>query len=129
MQQGSARGANRENDMDTYALIDSGNGRKLEQFGQFVISRPCAQAVWQPQLSEADWKKADAIFTRESENRWIRKERLLSNWETETAGIKFKISPTDFGHLGSFLNKKIFGSGFKLLSRKPNNPDAKRSKC
>ncbi len=94
--------------MDTYALIDSGKGRKLEQFGPFLISRPSAQAVWQPQLREAEWNKADAIFTRESENRWIRKERLPSQWTTEAAGIKFKISPTDFGHLGLFPEQKVF---------------------
>jgi 23S rRNA (cytosine1962-C5)-methyltransferase len=94
--------------MTSYALIDSGNGRKLEQFGPFLISRPAAQAVWHPQFSELEWKKADAIFTRETENRWIRKEKLATNWVTEAAGIQFKISPTDFGHLGLFPEQRDF---------------------
>ena len=94
--------------MTSYALIDSGNGRKLEQFGPFLISRPSAQAVWHPQLNESEWRKADAVFTRESENRWIRKTGLAAEWEAEAAGIRFKISPTDFGHLGIFPEQLDF---------------------
>jgi len=30
-----------------YALIDSGDGEKLEKFGDFLIIRPEAQALWQ----------------------------------------------------------------------------------
>ena len=31
-----------------YQLLDSGQQRKLEQFGAFVLQRPCSQAVWMP---------------------------------------------------------------------------------
>ena len=34
--------------MDSYELLDSGNGRKLERFGPYTLARPCAQAVWRP---------------------------------------------------------------------------------
>jgi 23S rRNA (cytosine1962-C5)-methyltransferase len=94
--------------MNSYSLIDSGKGRKLEQFGPFLISRPSAQALWHPQLSEKEWTKADTVFTRESDNRWIDKKPLPQHWVTEAAGIKFKISPTDFGHLGLFPEQKDF---------------------
>ena len=33
---------------DDYELLDSGGGRKLERFGPVILSRPCAQAVWEP---------------------------------------------------------------------------------
>ena len=36
---------------DEYELLDSGNGRKLERFGEVILERPCAQAVWAPQHS------------------------------------------------------------------------------
>jgi 23S rRNA (cytosine1962-C5)-methyltransferase len=92
----------------TYKLIDSGNGRKLERFGRYVVARPSAQACWQPLLQEGVWKDADAIFTRESENRWINKPQLPSLWTINVAGINFKISPTDFGHLGIFPEQSDF---------------------
>lgn len=85
-----------------YALIDSGQGRKLERFGPHLLSRPAAQAVWKQLLPESDWQKADALFTREGENKWIKTSHLPESWAIEAAGIRFKISPTDFGHLGVF---------------------------
>ena len=36
---------------DDYALIDSGAGRKLEQYGPYRIVRPEGQAIWQPALA------------------------------------------------------------------------------
>lgn len=91
-----------------YALIDSGNGRKLERFGPFLLSRPCSQAVWKPRLSEKEWEKADAIFSREQENKWNCKRPLPDSWQIEVAGVQFKLSSTDFGHLGIFPEQKPF---------------------
>ena len=59
---------------NTYSLIDSGNGQKLERFAAYVIARPAAQAVWHPALPEKEWQKADVFFTRENENRWLEKK-------------------------------------------------------
>lgn len=89
----------------TYALLDSGNGRKLERFGGYTLSRPCAQAVWRPHL--ADWK-ADAEFTRENENQWIKRGVLPDSWTIEIEGVQFKIAATDFGHLGIFPEQRDF---------------------
>ena len=43
-----------------YALLDSGNGRKLERFGRFTVDRPEPQAMWQPALEPGAWLRADA---------------------------------------------------------------------
>lgn len=91
-----------------YKLVDSGNGRKLERFGPYLLSRPCSQAVWKPQQPEKEWELADGSFSREQENKWTWKRNLPSHWEIEVAGIDFKISPTDFGHLGIFPEQLPF---------------------
>lgn len=93
---------------ETYALLDSGHGRKLERFGQYVIARPCAQAVWNPSLPPAAWAKADATFTRETDTKWSSTGHLPDSWTITVSGITFKISPTDFGHLGIFPEQKEF---------------------
>lgn len=92
----------------SYALIDSGDGRKLERFGPYVLSRPCSQAVWRPQLPAAKWNQADASFSREQENNWANLQSLPEIWQIEVANLIFKISPTDFGHLGIFPEQKTF---------------------
>ena len=85
-----------------YSLLDSGNQQKLERFGNFVIVRPCAQALWLPQLSEEVWENADAYFSRDGGNRWTSKRTLPESWTVDLKGLLFKVSPTDFGHLGLF---------------------------
>jgi 23S rRNA (cytosine1962-C5)-methyltransferase len=80
-----------------YELIDSGNGRKLERFGEWVIDRPSAQAVWHPQ--RGNWRP-HATFTREPDGKW--EGSLPESWVIEIEGIRFLLSPTDFGHLGIF---------------------------
>jgi 23S rRNA (cytosine1962-C5)-methyltransferase len=86
----------------SYSLLDSGNQQKLEKFGDFVIVRPCAQALWQPALKEEIWAKADAFFSREEGSKWTLKRNLPTSWKVDLKGVLFKISPTDFGHLGVF---------------------------
>lgn len=86
----------------SYSLLDSGNQQKLEKFGNFVIVRPCAQALWLPQLSAEVWENADAHFSRDGGNKWTSKRALPESWSVDLKGLLFKVSPTDFGHLGLF---------------------------
>jgi 23S rRNA (cytosine1962-C5)-methyltransferase len=89
-----------------YSLLDSGNGRKLERFGPYILVRPCAQAVWAPSLSEDEWRQADASFSREEKEGWEFRTKLPSQWTITVGGVVFKISPTDFGHLGIFPEQR-----------------------
>ena len=54
-----------------YSLIDTGNGKKLEKWGDYLIIRPSSQSIWKPSITSNEWKKADAIFTRDKSNKWI----------------------------------------------------------
>lgn len=88
--------------MDTgYELLDSGDGRKLERFGEVVLERPCAQAVWKPQNARL-WESADARFDRNDGLNWRGRGSLSNAWHVEIAGVVMKLSATDFGHLGVF---------------------------
>jgi 23S rRNA (cytosine1962-C5)-methyltransferase len=89
-----------------YELLDSGNGRKLERFGPYVLARPCAQAVWQPRQPASVWDAADAAFDREEGHRWHSREKLPDEWVVEVDGIQFRLGSTDFGHLGIFPEQR-----------------------
>ena len=91
---------------DDYELLDSGDGRKLERFGNYVLARPCSQALWRPSRPKQEWDRADASFDREDGNRWHGRTNLPKEWTIETAGIKFKLGGTDFGHLGIFPEQR-----------------------
>lgn len=93
---------------NTYALIDCGGGRKLEQFGDFLIDRPAGQAVWQPKSPSKTWKKAHARLDREGESHWTGREALPETWQATIEGIRFKLKLTDFGHIGVFPEQMPF---------------------
>ena len=84
-----------------YELLDSGNGKKLERFGDVVLERPCAQAVWAPRNANL-WKSADARFDRVGGHNWEGRGKLSKAWNVEIGGVAMKLSATDFGHLGVF---------------------------
>lgn len=90
-----------------YALIDSGNGLKLERYGPYKIIRPEAQALWQPALSQNDWLDVDAIFTgntdEEGMGRWnFPKTPLGETWPLAWNGLPFLGRFTSFRHVGVF---------------------------
>ena len=110
---------------DDYELLDSGDGRKLERLGKYVLARPCSQAMWRPCKSVVEWAKADASFDREDGNNWHGRANLPKEWQIETAGIRFKLGGTDFGHLGIFpeqraqwcwLRQQVQSSKFEVQS-------------
>ena len=80
----------------TYALLDSGNGEKLEQFGDYRLIRPAPQALWNPQFLPL-WQEADGTFKRTASWKGVPK-----CWTLQYESLHLKLVPTDFGHLGFF---------------------------
>jgi 23S rRNA (cytosine1962-C5)-methyltransferase len=90
-----------------YGLIDSGNGQKLEQYGDLRIIRPEAQAVWQKSLPDEQWQKADAIFTGDTDEEGLGRWQFPSRQLGETFAMAFDNMPylgrfTSFRHTGVF---------------------------
>lgn len=88
-----------------YELLDSGEGEKLERFGEIVLSRPDPQALWHKQKSPQAWAAADAHFTRDSDKaEWSFRAGATApkSWPIEFGGLKFNIKPTAFKHVGIF---------------------------
>ncbi len=66
-----------------YALLDSGDGLKLERFGKYVFVRPESQAMWKRSLN-VEWKQAHAVFVptgEESGGHWDFKKKMEERWE------------------------------------------------
>jgi 23S rRNA (cytosine1962-C5)-methyltransferase len=86
-----------------YELLDSGAGHKLERFGDFVLSRPDPQALWQRSLPESVWQSADATFEQTSgRGKWRNKKPFPENWMVVLEGITFILKPSVFKHIGVF---------------------------
>ena len=69
-----------------YELIDCGNGRKLERFGEITLIRPEITATGKPHLSNAEWKEmANAEFVETSKNsgKWNIFKQIPETWRME----------------------------------------------
>ena len=93
--------------LDEYALLDSGEGWKLERFGPRVVSRPDPQALWKRKLSKEQWSAADLVFEREKKSggrggRWKGTEEARRDWTMGWNGLRFVLKPTGFKHVGLF---------------------------
>ncbi len=87
-----------------YELLDSGEGWKLERFGDVVLVRPDPQALWPKGLGEEEWKKANATFEKGDGKtgswKWMSDKK--EKWPIEFGGLKFVIKPSPFKHAGLF---------------------------
>ena len=93
-----------------YALLDSGDGIKLERFGKYVFVRPESQAMWKRSL-DAEWTNAHAVFQptgEESGGHWDFKKKVDEQWTMHyplsyvNKDLTFKVMTTPGRHLGVF---------------------------
>lgn len=110
-----------------YALLDSGDGEKLEQYGPYRIVRPEGQAIWQRALDAAEWKKADAVFTgntdEEGMGRWrFPKAPLGETWPMRHDGIAYLGRFTSFRHVGVFPEQATHWGHMETLIRGAGRP-------
>lgn len=88
-----------------YALLDSGNGRKLERYGPYKVVRPEPQCLWTPRLPQSEWDAADAIFDpsdEEDAGRWRFRGKPRETWPLGWGEVKFHGRFTAFRHLAFF---------------------------
>jgi 23S rRNA (cytosine1962-C5)-methyltransferase len=89
--------------LEDWALIDCGNGQKLERYGPFTVARPEPQAMWAPAREQWD---PDATFVpgsdEEGGGRWVQHRPVPRQWELSRGPVRFNASLTPFRHLGFF---------------------------
>ncbi len=96
------------NDWKDFELIDSGNGRRLEKYGDFVLDRPDPQAIWNKHTPDV-WKKADAVFERKTSDKgeWVQKVSIPEKWRINYKNLSFWVRLTPFKHTGIFPEQSV----------------------
>ncbi|WP_205470630.1 class I SAM-dependent methyltransferase [Breoghania sp. L-A4] len=91
---------------EDYALLDMGDGEKLERYGSYTIRRPEPQAMGARRLSESRWENADAAFTgdveEEGPGRWRFGRELPETWPMAYGPATFNGRFMSFRHVGVF---------------------------
>lgn len=110
-----------------FHLIDSGNGLKLEQYGEYRIVRPEAQALWRPNLDPRVWENVDAVFTGDTDEdgmgRWrFPKAALGETWPLSLLGVDFLGRFTAFRHVGVFPEQIVHWQWLKHAVENAGRP-------
>jgi 23S rRNA (cytosine1962-C5)-methyltransferase len=111
-------------DWQDYELLDTGDGEKLERWGNVILRRPDPQIIW-PLIRETnDWKNADGHYFRSSSGggQWQFKKGLPDRWTIGYGPLKFHIRPTNFKHTGLFPEQAVNWSWMMERIRSAGRP-------
>lgn len=109
-----------------YELLDTGDGQKLERYGQIIVSRPDPQVIWSKSLPEEKWSEALFNYEQNGEKgKWKNKQNIPENWIVKLEGISFNIKPSLSKHLGVFPEQSVH---WKYLQEKIKEELLKRNK-
>jgi 23S rRNA (cytosine1962-C5)-methyltransferase len=123
---------------EDYELLDTGEGEKLERFGNYAFIRPYEDAFWKKTLDKKIWDKVDGVFFTSKEagkSGWKFKNKIEKDFILSLENIKWQSKPTSFRHLQffpeqrvhwDFINQKISGAISDVGRQK--SPDVQRPK-
>ena len=87
---------------ESYELIDSGEGRKLERFADIVLDRPDPQSLWK-KTTPALWTDIHAQFAwAEKGERWKLLKNVPESWMIPVEDMHLVLSLKGFKHIGIF---------------------------
>ena len=91
-----------------YKCLASGNGEKIEKWGDIILRRPDPQIIWNKSNSNI-WNSWDGMYHRSNKGggNWEFKHKLPDNWNINYGELKFKVSPTNFKHTGIFPEQAV----------------------
>lgn len=99
---------NVSNKWKDYECLASGDGEKLEKWGNVILRRPDPQIIWNKSDSDI-WNKWDGFYHRSSKGggSWQFRGKLKDYWTINYDNLTFKVSPTNFKHTGIFPEQAV----------------------
>ena len=109
-----------------YEVLDTGNGEKLERWGDVILRRPDPQTIW-PKADPALWRQAQAHYHRSERGggEWECLTRLPEKWEITFRDLRFWVRPTGFKHTGLFPEQAANWAWMADLIRASGRKDVK----
>ena len=95
-------------DWKDYRCLATGDGEKLESWGNVILRRPDPQIIWE-KSNDSIWNKYDGLYIRSNKGggSWEFKKRLPDYWTINYKHLKFKVSPTNFKYTGIFPEQAV----------------------
>lgn len=112
------------NDWQDYQVIATGDGEKLEKWGNVKLLRPDPQVIWHAKKSLSKENGLNAHYIRESTGggHWDMLKSMPAEWIVEYKNLKFLIKPMGFKHTGLFPEQAVNWDYMIDLIKSANRP-------
>lgn len=112
-------------DWKDYSVIATGDGEKLERWGDITLLRPDPQVIWHPKKPLRSFDGIDAVYERSATGggRWVFFRPIDTEFEIGWRNLRFSLKLMGFKHTGLFpeqavnwdrMIKLIEGAGRKI---------------
>lgn len=105
-----------------YSVISTGDGYKLERWGNVTLLRPDPQVIWPSKTPLDEYKGINAKYTRSESGggKWKYYSSTPEEWTIGYKNLKFKIKPMGFKHTGLFPEQAVNWDAMTELIKNAN---------
>ena len=106
-------------DWKQYKVIATGDGEKLEKWGDITLLRPDPQVIWHAKTPLASFKGVDAVYerSRTGGGMWKYNRNVPSEFTISWRDLTFSLKLMGFKHTGLFPEQAVnWDSMMKLIS-------------
>lgn len=92
-----------------YAVLATGDGYKLERWGEVTLLRPDPQVIWGAGYDLFSDPRIDAIYRRSEKGggAWEYRKKIPESWQISYRDLTFSIKPMGFKHTGLFPEQAV----------------------
>ena len=111
------------NEWKDYVVIKTGNGEKLEKWGDVTLLRPDPQVIWKTTEDLSKYKGLSAHYHRiGGGGEWEYLKQTPKEWIVSWRDLSFKVKPMGFKHTGLFPEQATNWATMIDLIKKANRP-------
>ena len=112
------------NDWKDYKVIATGDGEKLEKWGDYILLRPDPQVIWHAKGDLSKYPGLDGHYLRSSSGggNWQFFKNVPERWTINWRGLKFIIKPMGFKHTGLFPEQAVNWNDIMKAIKEVNRP-------
>ena len=107
-----------------YSVIATGDGYKLERWGDVILLRPDPQVIWRSSVDMENYPGLCARYVRSESGggAWRYFREMPSEWTVGYGDLKFLVKPMGFKHTGLFPEQAANWEIMSELIKKANRP-------
>ena len=107
-----------------YTILATGDGMKLERWGNVVLLRPDPQVIWRPSRDLYACGDINAVYRRSSKGGggWEYRKPVPDEWTVSYRDLNFIVKPMGFKHTGLFPEQAANWDWFSKKIRSAGRP-------